>query len=342
MVRADDRSRAQLVLVGALAIAFIVLGIVVVFNTVLYTENVDSAGSASAVGETVELQTEAGGDVARIGRAVNEGNQSVGVANGIETQLWRNVSSYSQLLRESYATDSPVIVDVTINNGTGESDYGARVSHDDGTTFDDFGQNWFVSTESDSTEVARFNMTVDRSAFINDWEDSFHLAVLGTDSSGDYAWRVVRFYNDSGGGNVVVNVTEDSQTGSPGTNFWTDSQAGGTEVCDEPAPTEIDVNVTNGSIAGTSCEFDFTDGLEPLPGEEGYAIAFRDSDNVSGTYSLLMSNRVRAASTFNSAASGNSPYYTDILWNASVTVSFESQTTSSRTTYTVPLYNTSR
>jgi len=62
MVRLDeDPSRAQIVLVGALAIAFIVLGIVVVFNTSLYAENVDSTGTVSSVNQAEQVR-HAGGD----------------------------------------------------------------------------------------------------------------------------------------------------------------------------------------------------------------------------------------------------------------------------------------
>lgn len=41
----SKRDRAQLVLIGAISIAFILLGVVVVFNSVQYTETVNNGGA---------------------------------------------------------------------------------------------------------------------------------------------------------------------------------------------------------------------------------------------------------------------------------------------------------
>lgn len=48
----DRRDRAQLLLVGAITLAFVILGIVVVFNGVLYTETI-SSGDAGRSASTV-------------------------------------------------------------------------------------------------------------------------------------------------------------------------------------------------------------------------------------------------------------------------------------------------
>lgn len=58
----DDRSRGQVILIGAITLAFIILGIVVVFNGVLYTETLSSGSSSqSATDATVtELEIEQG------------------------------------------------------------------------------------------------------------------------------------------------------------------------------------------------------------------------------------------------------------------------------------------
>ncbi|WP_254767771.1 DUF7261 family protein [Salinilacihabitans rarus] len=58
----ETRDRGQLILVAAISIAFIILGLVVVFNGVLYTETVSSSGTSGSVtdAETVEYEIEQG------------------------------------------------------------------------------------------------------------------------------------------------------------------------------------------------------------------------------------------------------------------------------------------
>lgn len=61
--RADDRlDRGQVILIGAVALAFIVLGVVVVFNGVLYTETLSSADSGQRASnvDAIELEIEQG------------------------------------------------------------------------------------------------------------------------------------------------------------------------------------------------------------------------------------------------------------------------------------------
>jgi hypothetical protein len=56
---ADSRERAQLILVGSIAIAFVVIGLVVVINTVLFTENVATSGSIERSGSAENFDYQA-------------------------------------------------------------------------------------------------------------------------------------------------------------------------------------------------------------------------------------------------------------------------------------------
>ncbi|MDQ2051375.1 hypothetical protein RBH26_12905 [Natronolimnohabitans sp. A-GB9] len=66
--RSDDRSaddrpdRGQVILIGAIALAFIILGVVVVFNGVVYTETLSSGetGQSASSAETTELEVRQG------------------------------------------------------------------------------------------------------------------------------------------------------------------------------------------------------------------------------------------------------------------------------------------
>ena len=54
----DDRTRGQVILIGAIALAFIILGVVVVFNGVLYTETVSSGPSSQSASTANVTATE--------------------------------------------------------------------------------------------------------------------------------------------------------------------------------------------------------------------------------------------------------------------------------------------
>ncbi|MFA9415491.1 hypothetical protein [Natrinema sp. HArc-T2] len=54
----DDRTRGQVILIGALSLAFIILGIVVVFNGVLYTETLSSVTTGQGVSDASVTEQE--------------------------------------------------------------------------------------------------------------------------------------------------------------------------------------------------------------------------------------------------------------------------------------------
>lgn len=55
---AADRDRGQLVLIGAISIAFILLGVVVVFNGVQYTETVNNGAAGNDLSEVQTIESE--------------------------------------------------------------------------------------------------------------------------------------------------------------------------------------------------------------------------------------------------------------------------------------------
>lgn len=101
--------RGQLVLIGAITIAFILLGVVVVFNSVQYTHTIDSGSAASDANdvELVEIEIE---------RAVENYSEAEGISNPTESELQDFLDDYA----DNRSTQSPVsihIVDVEVDNG---------------------------------------------------------------------------------------------------------------------------------------------------------------------------------------------------------------------------------
>ncbi|ELY60755.1 hypothetical protein [Natronolimnohabitans innermongolicus] len=98
--------RGQVILIGAIALAFIILGVVVVFNGVLYTETLSSAdtGQSGSDAEVTELEIEQG-----IGclleRLEDEHEDKEGDVNN--TIIKQNISSFAEHYRNATAHSSP-------------------------------------------------------------------------------------------------------------------------------------------------------------------------------------------------------------------------------------------
>ncbi|WP_049925989.1 DUF7261 family protein [Halopiger goleimassiliensis] len=106
----DHRSRGQVILVGAVALAFIILGIVVVFNGVLYTETISSSSTSQGAShaELAEVELEKG--VAQLGHGVNvhEGGDENALADAIE-----NGDGFNDLYRTTTANGRSAVTDVS-------------------------------------------------------------------------------------------------------------------------------------------------------------------------------------------------------------------------------------
>ena len=101
---ADSLDRGQLVLIGAITLAFILLGIVVVFNGVQYTETINT-GDAGKSAEDVRLtESEIAGIVADIEA---EGNG--------DDELYETVFAYYE---NSTVEQRPVAITVTYEDPT--------------------------------------------------------------------------------------------------------------------------------------------------------------------------------------------------------------------------------
>lgn len=110
---APPRDRGQLILVGAVSIALVLMGLVAVFNTVLFTETTSPTESIESSGEARSLTQQVVNDTEEIMfRVANESDPSQ--AGDFPGYLQENVSKYSELLGNSYAHTGPVYVKVTV------------------------------------------------------------------------------------------------------------------------------------------------------------------------------------------------------------------------------------
>ncbi|QLK25457.1 hypothetical protein HYG81_15415 [Natrinema zhouii] len=97
----DDRSRGQVILIGAITLAFIILGIVVVFNGVLYTETLSSgsSGQSAADATVTELEIEQG-----IACVLARGNENIE----------ENITAFNNAYRNATTESTTTAVNISV------------------------------------------------------------------------------------------------------------------------------------------------------------------------------------------------------------------------------------
>jgi len=112
----DDHSRGQVILIGAIALAFIILGIVVVFNGVLYSETISSSSTSQATADAELTEHELETALIDMSDQQEEWTESE-----FETNVTEFVTLYQQTKATSRATSVDVALeedDVIIGNGS--------------------------------------------------------------------------------------------------------------------------------------------------------------------------------------------------------------------------------
>lgn len=164
---ADARGeRAQLILVGAIALAFLIFGIVVVFNSAVYTQTAGQDGTIERSGEppAVEAELEAGVRevVQSTNRPINESAENES-DDDVESWVAGNLTAFANHSLAATGESRPVLValeDVeTHANGTLVHEGGADNLSDGDTGVA------FNGTAGTSYDVERFSLTVNTSTF---------------------------------------------------------------------------------------------------------------------------------------------------------------------------------
>lgn len=115
-----DRDRGQVILIGAITLAFIVLGIVVVFNGVLYTETLSSGGVSQSASEADIVGYELNQSVGCTLEWVESESDESG--SDLEAQAVANLSALDTAYRESKAQSSPSVVTMESIDATAVGD----------------------------------------------------------------------------------------------------------------------------------------------------------------------------------------------------------------------------
>ncbi|WP_256287779.1 hypothetical protein [Halobellus inordinatus] len=252
--------RAQLLLVGALALAVLFVALALLLNTAIYTGNlatreagVDSAG---AIEYASEART-AGEDAIR---SVNYRN------NSSHSALNTSLRSTLRIWDDAAAQHRAVVGDGADVDLVGATN-GTRIQQDDVTQkFTTAGgvANWTVASDPDLSGLRSLRLTVDETTLASGpSDDAFHLNVAS-----DAGTRNISVYDDSG---PTVQVSENGSvvdTCSPG------SFSGDT----------FRIDVANASVGGSPCSN--LSVVDDVGGD--LEIAYTNGDEAGGRYTMVV------------------------------------------------------
>lgn len=314
----DDRTRGQLLLVGAAVLALVIIGIVVVVNTALFTENVEAPGVSSGVTQVSEIDYNLRQAVRTLTVRVN--HQSVNhTSSGIETQVERNITNLSQATRATFVASESTVVTADYNPGS--STLGTRVVQEqDGYLTDD-------GTESGQPQ----------------WQpvDGHNIGWFVLNLNVSEMENVPVHANVSNSTGASVNVTmEKVNATSPDVNITT-SVSGGpqfTTTCD-PSSGRLLIDVRSGeSFTDDSCQFNGTTEIT-----NASTANFDDGDHVRGSYSLVanesggVSDVVGGLPTCLSSGPA-APCRSPVVWSANVTIGVSSSEVAYENTHNISVY----
>ncbi|NHX36229.1 MULTISPECIES: DUF7261 family protein [Halolamina] len=291
---ADVDDRGQLLLVGALTLAVMLVALAVLLNAAIYTGNVATRDAGTGAGEAIEYENE----------ATTMAQSSIDAAEGsnyseVRGNFTDSVQGWSELAHThsgaSLAATNLTTVDLT---------NGSRIAQQSDRNFtDDNGNsNWTVAGDS---HARAFRMNVTQGSLRTGATDAFQVTFDdGTDEWGIY------LYQD--GGNVSITVEDE-----------TDTEVGDGCTVDPGTDDRAIVDVTGGTLAGQECpEMQF---FENLSGAYtiGYVDALNGSGNeqVNGTYSLVV-DRQQGSLVTGADEDAGAPTVAPALYSADLSVTY--------------------
>lgn len=303
------RDRGQLILVTGLLVAVAIIGLVMLLNTAIYTENLASRGADQSGREAIEYRAVV---IESVGGLIEDENDREHASQlAVEGNVTGGIETIDDYTARNYATGGTV---VRINGSTVSIGDGALVRQTDQTRqFRNAtsSTDWRLADDVDGTR--NFTMRVDDSNLTTTTatnalsDGAFTVRV----ADGSDEWRAF-VYDD--GGKITVAKKVDT--------------AGAVEVC-SVADSEARIDLTSGTIQGEPCPgLVWAEGVSP-----GYDVSFADGENVSGSYDLTVNTSGSGTVDTTNVSTGpsNDPYFVPAVYSASFDVGYMSPTLTYRT-----------
>lgn len=298
----ESRDRAQLLLVGAFALAVVFVALALVVNAAIYTENLATRGTVPGSDDALEQRHQVEQSVGAVIEYVNEYNYtSLGDIQGNVENISRDVNRQQILMGRAINVKYDSKVEGRRITQRNESNRAF-------TNNTDFPE-WVLATGVDNTRGFTIEVTD-----LNQLSSGSPFTVVANDSGKTWEMEI-----DDSSKDLTVSVNSD----------------GDTESCDRSVSgTEAVIDVTNGLVVGEPCAAlrKLTAGGENMSFANdlsSYDIEFENGNNIAGNYSLVIDSTSPNVNSLYDASSditppSDVPYYTDAIY--SVTVEYAYQT----------------
>ena len=289
------RERGQLILIGAITLALLVIGIALVVNTVLFTENLQTDTTAITLDESSAIDAEVQEGVRSTTLRVNHRGRNQ-TRPQIQTWVDRNVTRFGALMSEAQVDANRLSVNVSYDRS--ESERGARIVQAANATFKSGGASGFEDWDPllrDSHAVGWFVLNVNASS-----SEAGDFFVNASNHDGE-TLNVSLNKTDE----TTFNVTSRTSIG-PTTTKSCDTQGG-----------RLLLNVHTGqSFTDDSCTITGTRAVGNVS-----RVHFENGDVLAGKYSLV-ANESAGITTVSDCDSGepmDQPCQAPVVWTANVT-----------------------
>mgnify|MGYP006277067669 FL=1 len=329
----SDR-RGQLLLVGAVALAIIILGLSIVVNTVLFTENVGTGEARVEAPAIEEFSFEAQKSARSLMLRVNGADRTDAIAD-VNASIGAQLANYSDAVARSYAASGTVFVDVsyneTLRNGTrivqgSDRKFTYPASHDSDLSSNR--SDW--SPVADPTEVGWMVFNVD----LRNTSGQQTTVELTNDTGATLTYR----FNRSNGGNGADLRVEATNSATGGTESASCESTGGRVLLD----------MRRGEAFLSECTFPGIGWIEPP-----YSVNITKGHRLAGQYDIIVNESWHTAesSTIDAEDGGTDrpyphcpdgveePCLSPVVWQGQVDLTYRSADVNFATVRNITVYD---
>lgn len=290
--------RAQLLVIGAIALAILLIAVALALNTAVVGELHAGHTDRTTHHERAALGYEAGVERGIAGLIVRV-NDDPGDWETVDTDLATDIDVWAEAAGTGHAREG-VTTGVTLQDLA----YDTRIVQDERREYTDHAGNENWTLAEDVSDVQGYEITLDGDelphvAQCANQDDCFQLVVADED---DNQWALEAYVD--GGNDITVRTTEDK------------------ERC-ETEEFDLTLDVTTGTIEGHECTF------TPFTEDDGlsapYTISYVHGQNANGTYELTVGDHPlegAAEEDERFAAGDGSPRIEPQIRSAQVTVRY--------------------
>jgi hypothetical protein len=304
-----------MILLGALALAVIIVAVTVVVNSLATTRTAGPTQSSPQIDEAREFAFESRKGSRSLVLRLNHRHRNVTAAQ-LGAIVTDNVTAYGGLLAESYASSHAEYVNLTYHNDSSAFGYRVVQAADDDLSTGGPGPGLVLVPPGAERRIGWFSLNVNLSSTSRDPSS----IVVKNDTGHSVEYRINRT------GNGTLNVTSTVTDGGTVTGT-------ATGTCD-PSRNRVLLDFVGGTSFSADCTFN---GTEAIDGPYSVKI---DGENLVGKYELAYKESVTPSPgpECDSSVSRTEPCTAPVVWTANVSAQFDSSEINVTNRYNVSIY----